>query len=399
MGCVPKVIKKKRRILEIFKSHQSEAEEADGPDECFTVDLSNEIESHSEEDSPDYNCSICDRICPSLDQLESHKKIHSVDKTSSLILTVERDIFNNILAADSDPVPDTPAKISESLLDNYDELLENLISSVSPDELLEKISITNEIPEDYSVIKQVSVADQEPTDDNKCSKSVFKAKSKGQKRTAADEKEENWNETKRLKSKSERFSVEEVEFQNSLNGKIFNVLSKDSRGFSHREVETESLRFSLTTPLLPSPSPTPDQTITRPAKTHPHPQRTYPAVRSRSNKSFSARLETGERLYQAVRGGKAVFRNIKKKKNLMRRGTVGYLLKMESHYCNIEEQQEDVLEKSGISSPERVEPSRHQAPSLSLISDTTTETEVEMPPEVSAPEEPEVLPSMPVFTI
>ena len=122
MGCVPKlpkVMKKKRRTLEIFLSQQHEAEEPDEDDnKGVTVDLSNDIESSSEEDTTDFSCFICDRQCSSLGDLESHKKIHSVDKTSSLILTVERDIFNNILEAEPDPVPDTPAKISESLLDN-----------------------------------------------------------------------------------------------------------------------------------------------------------------------------------------------------------------------------------------------------------------------------------------
>ena len=385
MGCVPKVMKKKRRILEIFQSQQLEAEEPDddGNRKSFTVDLTHETE-HPKDDTPDYNCFICDKLCTSLDELESHKKIHSVALTSSLVLTVERDIFNNILAAEADPVPDTPAKMSESLLDNYDELLENLISSVSPDELLEKISITNEIPEDYSVTKQSVVKASEPTHENKCPKSVFKAKSKGQKRSSADEKEENWNDAKRLKSKSDSFSVAEVEFQNSLNGKIFKVLSKDSGGLTHREVETEILRFSLTTPLPDHHHHHQHHTVTRPV--HPPPNS------SRTNKSFEARLEAEERLHLALREGKTVLRNIKKKRNTRRRGTVGYLLKTESVYCNIREEEEDVLEKS-------VEPSSQ--PTASLISNITAEAEIERPPEVLAeePEGEEVLPSMPVFDL
>ena len=390
MGCVPKlpkVIKKKRRTLEIFLSQQLEAEETDEDDnKCVTVDLSNDKESSSEEDITDFNCLICDRLCTSFDDLESHKKIHSVDKTSSLILTVERDIFNNILEEESDPVSETSANLSESLLDNYDELLENLISSISPDELLEKISITNEIPDDYSVMKQsvvkASVTNQEPTHKNECSKSVFQAKNKGQKRSLAGKTEDKRKDAKRLKS--ELFSAEEVEFHNKLNGKIFKVLSKDSEGFTRREVETESLRFSLTTPI---PSLAPDD--------QPHPHRTFPAVCSTSNKSFEARMENGERLCQAVRKGKTV-------KKKMKRGTVGYLLNMEFDYSNIEEKEEDeededLLSQSGRSSAESVEPSSQP----NIATEAEAKAEVEMPPEVLAEEteSEELLPSMPVFDI
>merc|ERR1712183_901674 len=110
----------------------------------------------------------------------------------------------------------------------------------------------------------------------------------------------------------------------------------------------------------------------------------------------------------------------KKKRNMIRRGTVGYFLKMESQYYNIkeeeqekeeeeeQEEEEDVLGKSGRSCPEPVEPSSHPTPSLSLIPNTTTEAEDEMLPEIPAAEQPEqpeepttkeVLPSMPVFDI
>ena len=110
-------------------------------------------------------------------------------------------------------------------------------------------------------------------------------------------------------------------------------------------------------------------------------------------------METGERLCEAVRKGKTVR---KKKKNMMRRGTVGFLLKMEFDYSNVkeeEEEEEDVLNKSERSSAESEEPSSQPRPSL--ISNITTEAEVERPLE-SLTEEPkseEVLPSMPVFDI
>ena len=38
---------------------------------------------------------------------------------------------------------------------SYEELLENLIASASPDELVQKLSITNEIPEDYSSVQTI----------------------------------------------------------------------------------------------------------------------------------------------------------------------------------------------------------------------------------------------------
>jgi len=395
MGCVPKVIKKKRRILEIFKSQQLEGEEPD-PDEtdikCVTVDLSTDKESNSEDDSTDYNCLICDRRYTSIKEFESHKKIHPVVETSSLILTVERDIFNNILAEESDPVTDTPAKISDSLLDNYDELLENLISSVTPDEMLEKISITNEIPDDYSFTKQsvvkASVAYQKPIRMEKGLKSVFQAKSKSQKRSLVEDKEEDRTDAKR--PKLERFSSEKVDFHNKLNGKIFNVLSKDSSCLTRREVETESLRFSLTTPL-PSLTLSPAPTL------HPHPHKITPAVCSRNNRVFQARMESGEKLCEAVRRGKALK---KKKKNTMRRGTVGYLLKMESDYGSIEQEKEEKEEEDGLIESGRfpstsVEPSSQQT--SSLISNRATEAERETPTE--EPKSEEVLLSMPVFEI
>ena len=104
-------------------------------------------------------------------------------------------------------------------------------------------------------------------------------------------------------------------------------------------------------------------------------------------------MENRERLCEAVRKGKTV----KKKK---KRGTVGYLLNMEFDYLNIEEKEEDeededLLNQSGRSSAESVEPTSQP----NIV--TEAEVEVEMPPEVLSKEteSEEVLPSMPVFDI
>ena len=149
-----------------------------------------------------HSCVYCDRVFGTGDQLAAHSSVHAVTAPSPLVTGIEDSIYERILVEEekqdqmeedvsssvcdpntsalSDAIldkyerimvedekqdrmeedvsterksssvcdPNTSA-LSDSILDNYDSLIENLISSVSPDELLEKIVITQEIPDAF----------------------------------------------------------------------------------------------------------------------------------------------------------------------------------------------------------------------------------------------------------
>ena len=111
-----------------------------------------------------HSCVYCDKVFETRDQLAHHTPEHAVTAPSPLVASIEDSIYERILVEEKqaqreeDKVtekksssigdPNTSA-LSDSILDNYDSLIEDLISSVSPDELLEKIVITQEIPDSF----------------------------------------------------------------------------------------------------------------------------------------------------------------------------------------------------------------------------------------------------------
>merc|ERR1712061_191523 len=100
-------------------------------------------------------CSLCDQVFGSAELLSQHGIVHEVNNTTSpFVSNIEDSIYDKILAEEADrdasEVTEPSSGLSDSLLEDYDSLVDSLISSVSPDELLQKISITDEFPDNYA---------------------------------------------------------------------------------------------------------------------------------------------------------------------------------------------------------------------------------------------------------
>merc|ERR1712045_420572 len=84
-----------------------------------------------------------------------HGIVHEANNTTSpFVSNIEDSIYDKILAEEADrdasEVTEPSSGLSDSLLEDYDSLVDSLISSVRPDELLQKISITDEFPDNYT---------------------------------------------------------------------------------------------------------------------------------------------------------------------------------------------------------------------------------------------------------
>merc|ERR1711884_185942 len=100
-------------------------------------------------------CSLCDQVFGSAELLSQHGIVHEANNTTSpFVSNIEDSIYDKILAEEADhdasEVTEPSSGLSDSQLEDYDSLVESLISSVSPDELLQKISITDEFPDNFT---------------------------------------------------------------------------------------------------------------------------------------------------------------------------------------------------------------------------------------------------------
>ena len=391
------MIKKRRRILEIFKQEGEQEIETESEG---SVSLS--------DDTFSLICTTCDQVFSSSEDLESHKQNHSAPETSSFVLNVEKEIFDNhnILTKErAVPTTEDPTKISKSELNNdkYDSLLETLISSVSPDELFQKASITNEIPEDYSVrnlevFKVETKTLQHPISKN--SKLLLDSRRLKKRTLSKKEDDENLYPSKKLKC--DQGCDEDINFENEVNQKIFKILSRDSDGFCQQDLETESLRFTVTTPL-PSLLDHDVSVLPEMEVQNLHSKSSF----GRSNKRFQAREKVVSTLYSKAREERAMdkvtYRKIKKSK----RGTLEYHLKLELDHHMI--QVKDEVKE------ERKEEKENETKELtSEYSGPCTPTELSSQPSTSPPPTPantktetrteeipsecqETFPSMPIF--
>ena len=403
------MIKKRRRILEIFKQEGEQEIETESEG---SVSLS--------DDTFSLICTTCDQVFSSSEDLESHKQNHSPAETSSFVLNVEKEIFDNhnILTKErAVPTTEDPSKISKSEFNNdkYDSLLETLISSVSPDELFQKASITNEIPEDYSVrnlevfkietksanLNAIEISTKTPKHPLSIN-SILLLDSRRLKKRTLSKKEEDKNLYPSKKLKCDQGCDEDINFENEVNQKIFKILSRDSDGFCQQLLETESLRFTVTTPLPSLPdhdvSVLPEMEVQ-----NLHSKSSF----GRSNKRFQAREKVVSTLYSKAREERALdkvtYRKIKKSK----RGTLEYHLKLELDHHMI--QVKDEVKE------ERKEEKENETKELtSEYSGRSTPTELSSQPSTSPPPTPantnieirtkeipsecqETFPSMPIF--
>ena len=183
MGCLPfpSDYKRKRRFLTLIKHDDSDAHEkadfsearVDEPEitphtqdsgfqesesvcDVSVVSLSSSSDEDEKEAVGDkLTCSLCDQVFGSAELLSQHGIVHEANNTTSpFVSNIEDSIYDKILAEEADrdasEVTEPSSGLSDSLLEDYDSLVDSLISSVSPDELLQKISITDEFPDNYA---------------------------------------------------------------------------------------------------------------------------------------------------------------------------------------------------------------------------------------------------------
>merc|ERR1712126_126577 len=189
----------------------------------------------------------------------------------------------------------TKSNLSDSLLDNYDSLIENLISSSSPDEMLQKM-VTNEIPETFPgklfdntlvdvskpVVKDkvsipASTADgSKPIESQEESSAPAPAviipikqkpvkihfvescpqvpSSSGKRSSSGFEA----NKSKKLKKEEKDVDDEDVEFENIVNEKVYRIMlaRQNASGLKKVEVSDKDVKYSLTAPKYVSSATT-----------------------------------------------------------------------------------------------------------------------------------------------
>ena len=159
-------------VEEVAEKTQTDLTKTDGDSGCDSDVSVISLGSESSDDEnqspsctgPGHSCVYCDKVFETRDQLAHHNSEHAVTAPSPLVASIEDSIYERILVEEKQAQmeedkntekksssigdPNTSA-LSDTILDNYDSLIEDLISSVSPDELLEKIVITQEIPDSF----------------------------------------------------------------------------------------------------------------------------------------------------------------------------------------------------------------------------------------------------------
>ena len=221
MGChEPRLLRKRRKHLLIWRHHDA-SDISDQSSDCQVVEAQ--------------ICDLCDQEFDSVEQLEQHQFLHVPSSTSQLVSRIEDDIFQEILSDKTcvDLSPDK-SQVSSSLLHSYEDLIDNLISSSSPDELLDKIVINTEFPDNYKHDTSTTVSDDKPS----VSREHKNKKPRREKRPAPENKSESTKELKKLKTVKQPDLSEPGNIQ---------------RPESRIDVRTESLEFSFTFPVLSCP--------------------------------------------------------------------------------------------------------------------------------------------------
>jgi len=149
---------------------------------------------------------------------------------------------------------------NEPIQDDYGDMLEHLIASTSPDELVQKISITNEIPEDFlanniaSCKRKLSNTDFEEEEEEGIKQLETVGALEGK---VTDEENCNIiNANSSLDNIDKNSDVENtnikkvVNFENLANKKIFRVLNRNLSSFTEYKYKTPELSFSMKMPDL-----------------------------------------------------------------------------------------------------------------------------------------------------
>jgi len=302
----PNYKRRRRRILTITKlesdqsldKSNSDTEEVDTFDiiDLADSDTSFKDENHlgDADSSEKLVCDTCDRSFTTKESLEEHCLLHtSVSAPSPLVTDIEDSIYRRIVTEDglNDVTNGTDSgldvsksNLSDSLLENYDSLIDNLISSSSPDELLQKI-VTNEIPETFpGKLFEDSLLDApQPFTKDKMSfipvPKPYESPKKDQvlsspkviipirqkpvqiKFVETSNKTSNacgkrpsskpqGSKPKKLKKEEDAMDDEDVELENIVNEKVFRILMERQKasGKNKIDVSDKDVTFSLTAP-------------------------------------------------------------------------------------------------------------------------------------------------------
>lgn len=106
-------------------------------------------------------CYVCDKEFSTTNELNSHSVLHIPTSTSPLVTEVEESIFQKIVNEETEnsPVVVEPIPAQNNPLSRVTHLkrnlVEDLLTSNSPDDLILKSVISNEIPEDYEAFTKI----------------------------------------------------------------------------------------------------------------------------------------------------------------------------------------------------------------------------------------------------
>eukprot|EP00092_Neocalanus_flemingeri_P089211 GFUD01112868.1.p1 GENE.GFUD01112868.1~~GFUD01112868.1.p1 ORF type:complete len:572 (-),score=158.56 GFUD01112868.1:57-1715(-) len=227
----------------------------------------------------------------------------------------DENIFEEVLSEETDVQAEEQAIVSETLIDEYSDMLENLIASTSPDELLHKISITNEIPEDFENVSFLSCK-------RKLSEADLEEEVEGGveqlKKGGGDEYVTNT----KIKDTEQEYEIENtnvtkiVNFENLANKKIFRVLNSNLGSCNVFKYKSQNLSFSIKIPDLPNTRS--DETEER--------------KKTRKVERFSQSKCKVSNRFLIVRKDAEAFKSIQKKRapyKRSKRGSLGWQFKLE----------------------------------------------------------------------
>jgi len=208
-----------------------------------------------------------ERICSKVGSLPSDQKINdivSAEKPSSDIYKDDNsceilgtnELFDKILSEET-AFPNQKERLAEPFLDDYNDMLENLIASTSPDELVLKSSINNEIPEVLDDIIFSNCKRKLGDTDLELDEEGSSPKKKG------EVKEHIFDVSNRLNSvidnPEQKFSYKDqnekktLNFENLVNKKIFNVLNTNVKHFKAYNYQSANVQFTVTLPAAQTP--------------------------------------------------------------------------------------------------------------------------------------------------
>jgi len=168
---------------------------------------------------------ICKRVNDTIDE------ITIAEKPSKNIINDDgdNDLFDRILAEEAECPANNQTRLPE--IGDYNDMLENLISSSSPDELILKTSISNEIPE---------VMDDLNIPNSKRKPSNIDENLKKRRKTLDYQSDE--------KKKTIHADSRKLQFENLANKKIFRVLNGSTENFKTYDYKSNDLSYTITLP-------------------------------------------------------------------------------------------------------------------------------------------------------